>query len=300
MKKTKKIFGEIDLTWTKLIIFAIIAGVYTAIMALLPVFKDTSFHDIVVTFEVWILFGIIIIMNSKSPVDSALKCFIFFLISQPLVYLIQVPFNKLGFGIFIYYKYWFIWTIITIPMGFIGYYLKNDKWWGILILIPMILFLGFGSYYEYLRDTLFNFPFHLITVLFCLITMLLYPLCIFNDKKNKIISFVISILIVAILTIMAFTNKKVYNTFLLTSDNSENISFNDKYDVYLEEDLGEVHIKYYEDSDIYVLEGSFIKAGKTNLILVDENGSKIVFELIVGDNTTELNRIISLVNNINE
>ena len=126
MKKIKKIFGEIDLTWTKLITLAVIAGVYTALMALIPSLKNTSFHDIVVTFEVWILFGIIIIMNSKSAIDSALKCFVFFLISQPLVYLIQVPFNSLGFGIFVYYKYWFIWTILTIPMGYIGYYMKKD------------------------------------------------------------------------------------------------------------------------------------------------------------------------------
>ena len=142
MEKIKKIFGEINITWLKLIISAIMVGIYTALMALIPTLKYTSFHDITVTFEVWILFGIIIIMNSKSAVDSALKCFVFFLISQPLVYLIQVPFNSLGFELFIYYKYWFIWTLLTIPMGFIGYYMKNDKWWGILILTPMLLFLS--------------------------------------------------------------------------------------------------------------------------------------------------------------
>lgn len=290
MKKIKKLFGEIDLTWTKLVIFAVMAGVYTAIMALIPGLQGTSFHDIVVTFEVWILFGIIIIMNSKSPADSALKCFVFFLISQPLVYLIQVPFNNLGFGIFVYYKYWFAWTILTIPMGFIGYYMKEDKWWGIFILIPMILFLGFSSYYFYLKETLFNFPYHLLTILFCIITMFLYPLCIFKDKKNKIISFVLSILIVIILTIMAFANKKVYNTFLLSDGNSAGVSFNDKCSVYLEKNLGIVYIKYYEDSDTYVLEGDFTKTGKTDLILVDENGDKTVFELIVGNNNTELNK----------
>ena len=84
----KKIFGGIDLTWPKVIIMAIIAGVYTAIMAMLPIAYDTSFSDLTVTFEVWIFLGIFIIMNSKSAKDSALKCFIFFLISQPLVYLV--------------------------------------------------------------------------------------------------------------------------------------------------------------------------------------------------------------------
>ena len=108
MKKIKKLFGEINLSWTRLIIFSVIAGVYTAIMALIPALKYTSFHDIVVSFEVWILFGIIIIMNSKSAKESALKCFIFFLISQPLVYLIQVPFSNEGFRIFRYYNYWFM------------------------------------------------------------------------------------------------------------------------------------------------------------------------------------------------
>lgn len=47
----KNLFGEIDLTWKKLIIFAIIAGVYTAVMAILPITADTSFRDIAVYLE---------------------------------------------------------------------------------------------------------------------------------------------------------------------------------------------------------------------------------------------------------
>ena len=78
MEKVKKLFGGIDLNWKKLIIFAIIAGIYTGVMAMIPIAKDTSFADITISFEVWILFGILIIMNSKSAKDSALKCFVFF------------------------------------------------------------------------------------------------------------------------------------------------------------------------------------------------------------------------------
>ena len=89
----KKLFGGIDLTWKKVIIGAVVAGVFTALMALIKPLEFTSFNTITVSFEYWILIGIIIIMNSKSNLDSALKCFVFFLISQPLVYLIQVPFN---------------------------------------------------------------------------------------------------------------------------------------------------------------------------------------------------------------
>ena len=123
----KKIFGGIDLTWKKLIIFSILVGIYTAIVATVPALKYTSFHTIAVTLEVWIFFGIFIIMNSKSNKDAALKCFVFFLISQPLIYLLQVPFSWQGWRLFSYYKFWFIWTILCLPMGYIGYYMKSDK-----------------------------------------------------------------------------------------------------------------------------------------------------------------------------
>lgn len=62
----KKLFGGINLTWKKLIIFAIITGVYTALMALIPFTKDTSFRDIAIMLEWWIFFGIIIISNRKN------------------------------------------------------------------------------------------------------------------------------------------------------------------------------------------------------------------------------------------
>ena len=96
-KAMEKLFGGIDLTWPKLIAAAVAAGVLTAVLAIVPALHYTSFHAPTVTFEVWILLGILIIMNSRSNLDSALKCFVFFLISQPLVYLVQVPFNSLGF-----------------------------------------------------------------------------------------------------------------------------------------------------------------------------------------------------------
>ena len=152
----KKILSGINLTWPKVIIMGIIVGIYTAIMAMLNIVHDTSFSDLTVTFEVWIFFGILIIMNSKSAKDSALKCFIFFLISQPLVYLIQDVINS-SHLFHQYYKYWFIWTIACLPMGFIGYYMKKDKWWGILILTPMLVLLG-EEFSAYLSKTMFSFP----------------------------------------------------------------------------------------------------------------------------------------------
>ncbi|MBR6113290.1 MAG: hypothetical protein IKP79_02130, partial [Bacilli bacterium] len=140
----KKIFGGIHLTWKKLILCAVVIGVSVGLLNSVPSLFDTTVTDVATYFDFWIFCGIFIIMNAKSNKDSALKCFIFFLISQPLIYLCEVPFKDLGWGLFVYYRPWFIWTLLTLPMGYIGYYIKKDKWYGLLILLPIMLLLGSG------------------------------------------------------------------------------------------------------------------------------------------------------------
>ena len=290
MEKIRKLFGDIDLSWKKLIIFAIIAGVYTAIMAILPITKDTSFEDITVYFEVWVLFGIIIIMNSRSPKDSALKCFVFFLISQPLVYLLQVPFSSLGWGIFGYYRYWFIWTLLTIPMGFFGYYMKKDKWWGLLILTPILLLLGY-HYVNYLGKVIFYFPHHLLSTLFCFVSILIYPQVIFNDKKIKTAGLIISIVILLAASIYTLVNRHTYSTTLLSNGGEAGAVFDDTYKAYLEdESFGDVKIVYNDAIEDYLLNANLIKGGKTNLILEDPKGNKTVFEIDIGYSSYDIKK----------
>ena len=72
-KALKKLFGGIDLTWPKLITAAVVAGVLTAVIALIPGIERTSLHTIVVTFEVWILFGILIIHIERDTYDLVKK-----------------------------------------------------------------------------------------------------------------------------------------------------------------------------------------------------------------------------------
>ena len=289
MEKVKKLFGGIDLKWKKLIIFAIIAGVYTAIMAMLPITKNTSFADISISFEVWILFGIIIIMNSKSAKESSLKCFVFFLISQPLVYLTQDIINHSKLFL-TYYRFWVIWTIGTIPMGFVGYYMKKDKWWGLAILTPMLIFLGI-HYSGFLGETLYYFPYHLLSTLFCIVTLLLYPICIFNNKKVKNAGVIISLIIIIVMTFITFTNNTTYNTTLLVSDSETGEVFDDSYKVYLEDEkIGKVYIEYDESLEDYRVNAEFRRAGITNLVLEDSNGNKTIYEIDVKRNTYKITK----------
>lgn len=287
MKIKKKKF---ELTYLKIIIFAVLIGAYTALMAILSITNDTSFKDITISFEVWILFGILIIMNSKTPKDSALKCFLFFLISQPLVYLIQVPFSDLGWSIFGYYKRWFVWTILTIPMGYFGYYMKKEKWWGLLILTPMLLFLGV-HYSIFLRNTMFMFPYHLLSTIFCAVTLIIYPIYIFKNKKLRNIGLIISTLIIISMSVYALLNKQEYNTEILLSGGESGLVFDDSYKVYLEnQKLGNVSIEYDNDIEDYLVKASFKKGGKTNLIIEDSKGEKTIFELTVSYDYYDINK----------
>ena len=76
----KKLFGGLNLTWSKVIIAAVIAGIVTAVIAIIPALRYTSFNAVTVTFEVWVLVGIIMVVW-KSDMLTALKIISCMLIS---------------------------------------------------------------------------------------------------------------------------------------------------------------------------------------------------------------------------
>ena len=267
----KKLFGGINLTWKKLILFAIIAGIYTAIMAMIPITKDTSFRDISIQFEWWILFGIIIISNSKSPKDSALKCFVFFLISQPLIYLFQVPFSHMGWKLFMYYKTWFIWTLLTIPMGFIGYYIKKKNWISTIILIPMLIFLSFLGL-GYLDSCIDSFPHHLLSFISCFTMIVIIVLNLFDKLKLRLICFGVTLLFIITYIILnsSFVNTEfeVYRSlseFDITTSGEASVTF------FSATKKGNVELIPYEDNYNLKLMGK--KGGKYNFEITDDNST---------------------------
>lgn len=283
MIKLKKIFGGIDLTWKKVIISAVVIGASVGLLNSVPFLSDTTITDIATYFDFWILCGIFIIMNSKSNKDSALKCFIFFLISQPLIYLCEVPFNSMGWGLFIYYKYWFIWTILTIPMGYFGYYIKKDKWYGLVILLPILLLLGYG-----LQQTIVNFkysyPKHLINTAFVFTSLLIYPLILFNNKKIKYIGLVISVIIIILFSFKPLRTPSTYDTKIKCS--SETLIYDDTYKAYLEDkQYGDLSISYEKSIEAYCINASFKKPGNTKLIIESPEGDKQVFNIHIGKMT---------------
>ena len=215
-----------------------------------------------------VLFGIIIIMNSKSNLDSALKCFVFFLISQPLVYLIQVPFSELGWQLFGYYRYWFMWTLLCFPMGFVGYWMKKDKWWGYLILLPMIALTAM-SYATYFSDFLFYLPRFILLSVFCAAAMILYPVVIFKNRAIKAVGAAVGGAAVIAITVFCLLNPPVY-----LADDS----------------YGNVKIVYMEDVEDYMLHADFRKGGDTVLTVASPKGEKTEYDLHIERNSYEVTK----------
>lgn len=287
MKILRKVFGGLNLSWLTVIVAAVATGAYTAVMAMLPLVQDTSFQTIAVSFEAWILFGIIIIMNAKSNLDSALKCFVFFLISQPLVYFLQILLGGQGWGLFRYYKIWFIWTLLCLPMGYIGYFIKKDKWWGYLILLPMIGLTAL-SYYDYLSSFTFCRPHYILTSIFCAAAMILYPIALFRNKKIQTTGAVISILLFVGITVYVAMHPHIYSTAILGSVDGKDISAD--YQVSLaDEQYGDVYIEYDDSFEAYVVHADFKKKGTTELILQTPEGKIRKYDLVINASGYELN-----------
>lgn len=210
----QKLFGGIKMTWPKLILFAVISGIVTGLVALL-VPDGNSFRMIAVTFEAWIVLAIIVIVNCDKPLEAACKTFVYFLISQPLVYLVQVPFNSLGFGLFkYYYPTWFYWTIATFPGAFIAWFIKRDDWIAALILsvaLCGLILLGTG----YLMDVIRRFPKFLVAMLFCFGSVPVLILCILHNKNPRLIATGISIAALVGILVFQFlggTGAQTYRT----------------------------------------------------------------------------------------
>ena len=71
--------------WSHVVGMAILSGIITGVLAQTSFLADTIFTDITVTYEWWVLFAMLIIVNQKHWIQAALKVLGFFLISQTLV-----------------------------------------------------------------------------------------------------------------------------------------------------------------------------------------------------------------------
>ena len=210
---TEKIYGGPNMSWPVVILFAVSAALLAFAALMIPAFDHSSVRRIGETVEAWIFFAVIIMANCKKPLESALKTFVFFLISQPLIYLLQVPFSWMGWGLFQYYKHWFILTLCTFPAAFAGWYIKKKNWLSLLILLPVLGLLTF-YYVDGFQTAFRHFPRLLLMAVFCLAQVLLY-LYTFTEKLwQKLVGFFVPLAVVLIIVFTKTSGEMSFTDFL--------------------------------------------------------------------------------------
>ncbi len=203
----KKLYGGLKMSWLTVILFAAAAGVYTGIVMLADALEGTSFQDIGIAYEWWVIFAVIIVVNCDRNREAMLKCFVFFLISQPLVYIVQILFGPLTVSQAWYY-YRTIWlpaTFLTLPGGFIAYYCKKQNMLGAVIL-------GLGNTIQafmgvsYLCQASKSFPHHLLSGIVCFASIFIMSFYIQNEKKYRLVSVLLALILAGAFTAYILAN----------------------------------------------------------------------------------------------
>lgn len=200
MEKIKKLFGNFEMTWKRLIIFSVICGIYTAAVLLMPALKDNALREIGVGYECWFLLAIFVVSNCRDYKDAAIKCFVFFLISQPLVYILESIILKDNL-LKQYYLPWFIKTLLTLPGGAVAYQIKRKDLLGSVILAvagSCVSAIGIFYFIYSIRNHNISYTIYGIVLIICVIILGL----IFCDiKKNRIVYYAIVAAVTVIFSI---------------------------------------------------------------------------------------------------
>ena len=213
MSETKKSLLKKPFSWGFVLLFSLVVGIVVGVLDCIPALRDTSFTDPALTFDVWIPLAIFVVLGSKSTLDAALKCFLFFLVSQPVIYLVEIACGYFaGGGVLseLFHQYfvvyyisagWLWWTLLTLPGGAIAYQVKRDNVPAAVILAVATGGLA-GLGMSYMFDILpSSFPRHLLSTVFCFV--MAFALCFMVLKKKKARILAVAITAVATITVAA-------------------------------------------------------------------------------------------------
>ncbi len=200
----KFIYGKLKMSWLTVIVFAVAAGCYTGWIMTVDCLKGTSFQDIGIFFEWWVIFAVIIVVNCKKSWEAMLKCFLFFLISQPLVFFVEFLLGHINPDMAIYYytTNWLPKTFLTLPGGFIAYFCKKESVTGAIVLgIGNTILLLMGVYYT--SQAIKSFPMHLISAVVCYAAVLIMSFSIQKTRRYRTIALLLPV-ILALIAAVAF------------------------------------------------------------------------------------------------
>lgn len=285
--KLKNIFVNTKLSTKNVIAFAFFLGIAIGIVNRIPILNNTSFQDIAIVLDMWIILAIFIIINCEKWQEAVLKCFLFFLISQPLIYftelIIDVLFDNANFiDTFILYfnnyylgSGWFTWTILTIPGSFIAFQIKKNNLLAALILAVSTSYLAFVGLSGLIECLLYHFPYHLLNSLICLFMAYYLIVIIITNKKSRIIATIITFIVMTIgaLFLIYENSKPPFVSTVISLENNNKIT---EFTI----DDEKIANAYLEDDSKTLAVQTSTNVGKTIMTITDEFGKTYTYEII--------------------
>ena len=193
-----KLFGGLKMSWPVVILFAVVAGAYTGLVGSAKWLDNTSYRDIAVMVEWWVVFAVVIATNCKKPLECMLKIFVFFVISQPLVYLVEVALGATDASMAWMY-YTTIWgprTLLTLPGGLLAFYIKKENpFGGIVMGMTFATQMLMGVSYTLMMVS--NPPRHVLSAIFCFASAVVMLVCIQKKPRERVVAMVTAVAIVA-------------------------------------------------------------------------------------------------------
>lgn len=218
MSKLYNMFYRINMSWIKVIILSLVCGVIPGLLMIPDFLIGTSLQNPGISYEFWVFMALLIALNCKKPVEAGLKTFVFFLISQPIIYLVQVPFSWMGWNLFSYYPFWAVLTLFTLPGGMLAWFVKKGNWLSVAILSVANILLCNILVYMF-ADMLNKFPKGILSLLFITFEIIFFTCMLLKGLKLRIVAFA-----VALVAIIASS------VYLI----STNVTTTNNYSIYLE------------------------------------------------------------------
>lgn len=191
-QRLETLFFHTNMTWKRVILLSVACGVIPGLLMLPDFLEGTSLRQPGISYEFWIFTALLIIFNCKKPLEAGAKTFVFFLISQPLIYLVQVPFSQYGWQLMGYYPTWGMLTLLTFPGGMIAWLVKKGNLLSVLILSVANLILCISIPYAAFESAA-HFPKLLLSCVFMVSEIILFILLTIRGKKLRILAFAIVI-----------------------------------------------------------------------------------------------------------
>ena len=122
-----------------------------------------------------------------------------------------------------------MWTVLTFPMAYVGWYITKKNWLSALIMTPVLVFLASVAW-SCGTACFRSFPDQLIALLFCIMQIVLYLIAFFSDIKKKAVG-ILAVIAAVVIFALSYGHSEVTATILLP----EGIALSDEAAVVMEE-----------------------------------------------------------------